>query len=53
MESDAWRNAGAANDEANPAILACDQPLQAEDGTEKELKRAVRAHMNLAAIDAF
>ncbi len=53
MESEAWRNAGAANGEANPAILASDQPLQAEDGTEKELKKAVRAHMNLAAIDAF
>jgi triphosphatase len=53
MESETWGKIEAAKGEANSAILASGPPQQEEWEIEKELKKAVRAYAQLAAIDTF
>jgi len=53
MESETWGKTEAAKGEANSAILVSAHPPQEEWDKEKELKKAVRAYGQLAAIDAF
>ena len=48
MERDNWEDAETARDATKTAILASGHPLRAENGTEKELKKAVRAYLQLA-----
>ena len=53
MERDNWEDAETARDATKTAILASGHPPRAENGTEKELKKAVRAYLQLPAIEAF
>ena len=53
MESEDWGSVEAAGGDPNPAISATSEPPQAAGGTEKQLKKAVRAFLQVAANDAF
>jgi triphosphatase len=53
MEREIGGNVEAANDGTKTAILVSGYPPRAEAGTERDLKKAVRAYAQLAAIKAF
>jgi triphosphatase len=53
LEREGLGNTGAANLATKTAILGGVHPPRVDDGTQKDLKKAVRAYSSLAAIKAF